>query len=43
MVDPEPGTSNEIVAELNARIAADDRVDAAFAMVADGVAFVRKR
>ena len=43
VVDPEPGTSNAIVAELNAKIAQDDRVDAAFAMVADGVAFVRKR
>ena len=43
VVDPEPGTSSAVVAELNARIAADDRVDAAFAMVADGVAFVRKR
>jgi caffeoyl-CoA O-methyltransferase len=43
VVDPEPGSSNEIVAQLNERIAEDDRVDAAFAMVADGVAFVRKR
>jgi caffeoyl-CoA O-methyltransferase len=43
VVDPEPGTSNEIVAQLNAKIAEDDRVEAAFAMVADGVAFVRKR
>jgi len=43
VVDPEPGTSNEIVADLNAKIAQDDRVDAAFAMVADGIAFVRKR
>jgi caffeoyl-CoA O-methyltransferase len=43
VVDPEPGTSNAVVAELNAKIAQDDRVDAAFAMVADGVAFVRKR
>ena len=43
VVDPEPGSSNEIVAQLNARIAEDDRVEAAFAMVADGVAFVRKR
>ena len=43
VVDPEPGTSNAVVAELNAKIAQDDRVDVAFAMVADGVAFVRKR
>ena len=31
------------VAELNAKIARDERVEVAFAMVADGVAFVRKR
>jgi caffeoyl-CoA O-methyltransferase len=43
VVDPAPGTSDEVVAKLNAKIAQDDRVDAAFAMVADGVAFVRKR
>jgi caffeoyl-CoA O-methyltransferase len=43
VVDPEPGSSNEVVARLNETIAQDDRVDAAFAMVADGVAFVRKR
>jgi caffeoyl-CoA O-methyltransferase len=43
VVDPEPGSSNAVVAELNAKIAQDDRVDTAFAMVADGVAFVRKR
>src|SRR5215211_3695596 len=42
VVDPEPGSSNAVVAELNAKIAQDDRVDAAFAMVADGIAFVRK-
>jgi caffeoyl-CoA O-methyltransferase len=43
VVDPEPGSSNAVVAELNARIAQDERVDVAFAMVADGIAFVRKR
>jgi len=43
VVDPEPGTSNEVVARLNAKISRDERVEAAFAMVADGVAFVRKR
>jgi caffeoyl-CoA O-methyltransferase len=43
VVDPEPGSSNEVVARLNEKIAQDDRIDAAFAMVADGVAFVRKR
>ena len=43
VVDPEPGSSNEVVARLNETIAADDRVDAAFVMVADGIAVVRKR
>src|SRR3954463_11123429 len=35
VVDPEPGSSAEVVANLNTQIAQDDRVDAAFAMVAD--------
>ncbi len=43
VVDPEAGSSAEAVARLNDKIAQDDRVDAAFALVADGVAFVRKR
>ncbi len=43
VVDPEPGSSDAVVAELNARIALDERVEVAFAMVADGIAFVRKR
>jgi caffeoyl-CoA O-methyltransferase len=43
VADPEPGSSAETIARLNDRIAADERVDAAFALVADGVAFVRKR
>ena len=43
VVDPEPGSRRREVAELNEKIAQDDRVDAAFAMVADGIAFVRKR
>jgi len=43
VVEPEPGSSAETIAELNAKVAADERVDAAFAMVADGLAFVRKR
>ena len=43
VVDPEPGTSNEVVAAAQREDRQDDRVDAAFAMVADGVAFVRKR
>jgi len=43
VTDPEPGSSAETVARLNDRIAQDDRVDAAFALIADGVAFVRKR
>jgi predicted O-methyltransferase YrrM len=43
VVDPEPGSSSEVVARLNEQLAGDDRVDAAFVMVADGIAFVRKR
>ena len=43
VVDPDPGSSSAVVAELNAKIAQDARVEAAFAMVADGIAFVRKR
>jgi caffeoyl-CoA O-methyltransferase len=43
VVDPEPGSSSAVVADLNARIAQDDRVQAAFVMVADGIAVVRKR
>lgn len=43
VVEPEPGSSAETIAALNEKIAADERVDAAFAMIADGLAFVRKR
>jgi len=43
VVDPVPGSSSETVAELNAKIEQDDRVDAAFAFISDGIAFVRKR
>ena len=43
VVDPEPDSNAQIVAELNAKIAQDERVDAAFALVADGIAFIRKR
>jgi caffeoyl-CoA O-methyltransferase len=43
VMEPEEGSSAETIAALNERIAADERVDAAFAMVADGLAFVRKR
>jgi caffeoyl-CoA O-methyltransferase len=43
VADPEPGSSAATIAALNDRIAGDERVDAAFALVADGVAFVRKR
>ena len=43
VVRPEAGSSAEVIAALNDKIAADERVDAAFAMVADGLAFVRKR
>jgi caffeoyl-CoA O-methyltransferase len=37
------GDSSRAVAQLNDAIAADERVDAAFVLVADGLAFVRKR
>src|SRR3954451_20516729 len=43
VVDPEPGSSAQTVDELNRRIEQDDRVDAAFAFISDGIAFVRKR
>jgi caffeoyl-CoA O-methyltransferase len=43
VVDPEPGSLADIVDGLNRRIEQDDRVDAAFSFVSDGVAFVRKR
>ena len=43
VLQPEAGSSAEVIAALNDKIAADERVDAAFAMVADGLAFVRKR
>ena len=43
VVDPEPGSSAQTVDELNRKIEQDDRVDAAFSFVSDGVAFVRKR
>ena len=43
VVDPEPGSSAQTVDELNRKIEQDDRVDAAFAFISDGIAFVRKR
>ncbi len=43
VIEPEAGSSAEAIAALNDKIAADERVDAAFTMVADGLAFVRKR
>jgi caffeoyl-CoA O-methyltransferase len=43
VVDPEPGSSAATVDELNRKIEQDERVDAAFAFIADGIAFVRKR
>ncbi len=43
VVEPDAGSSAEVIAGLNDKITADERVDAAFAMVADGLAFVRKR
>jgi O-methyltransferase len=42
----DPANSSEgtaVVAELNERIAADERVDVAMLTVADGVTLVRKR
>jgi caffeoyl-CoA O-methyltransferase len=42
VLDPD-GDSSRAIAELNDKVAADDRVDVAFTLVADGVAFVRKR
>jgi caffeoyl-CoA O-methyltransferase len=42
VVDPRDD-STRAVAELNDKIAADERVDTAMALVADGLTFVRKR
>jgi len=42
VVDPD-GDSSRAIAQLNDHIVQDERVDAAFALVADGLAFVRKR
>jgi caffeoyl-CoA O-methyltransferase len=42
VIDPQDERS-QIVAALNDRIAADERVDSAMALIADGVTFVRKR
>jgi caffeoyl-CoA O-methyltransferase len=42
VIDPQDERSR-IVAELNDRIAGDERVDSAMALIADGVTFVRKR
>ena len=42
VLEPEDERSR-IVGELNDRIAADERVDAVMALVADGLTFVRKR
>lgn len=42
VIDPRDDRSR-IVAALNDRIAGDDRVDSALALVADGLTFVRKR
>ena len=43
VLERDKGASGQAVHELNARIVADERVDVAFALVADGLAFVRKR
>jgi caffeoyl-CoA O-methyltransferase len=42
VLDPQDERSR-IVAELNDRIANDERVDSAMVLVADGLTFVRKR
>ena len=42
VIDPQDERSR-IVADLNDRIAADERVDSAMALIADGVTFARKR
>jgi caffeoyl-CoA O-methyltransferase len=42
VIDPQDERSR-IVAALNDRIAADERVDSAMALIADGVTFARKR
>ncbi len=39
----EGGPSSTAIDKLNAKVAKDERVDVAFALVADGLAFVRKR
>jgi len=44
VLDPAAGDEGgRIIAELNARIAADDRVDVAMLAVADGITLARKR
>ena len=42
ILDP-PDDQSEVMAKLNARIAADDRVEVAMLAVADGISLVRKR
>lgn len=42
VIDPQDERSR-IVADLNDRIAADERVDSAMALIADGITFARKR
>jgi caffeoyl-CoA O-methyltransferase len=42
VLDPQR-PSDKAVADLNDRIAADDRVDSAMALIADGMTFIRKR
>ena len=43
LTDPPPDEPTAIVAELNDRLAADERVDAAMLGIADGVTIARKR
>ena len=42
MIDSPEG-SDKVVADLNDRIATDDRVEVAMLSIADGVSLVRKR
>ena len=43
VLDPAPDEGGRVIAELNERIAADDRVDVAMLTVADGITLARKR
>jgi caffeoyl-CoA O-methyltransferase len=43
VLDPEPGSSDPVIAELNDRIARDERVEVAMVGIADGVTLALKR